>query len=324
MSERIDVIDSHTAGEPTRVVIDGGGNALATALNTDQPLSERLATFRDSLDHYRRAIACEPRGHDVLVGAVLCPPYDPDCSVGVIFFNNVGFLGMCGHGMIGVVRTLIHLGRLGIGHTRIDTPVGTVGVSVNEDGSISIENVSSYRMHQDVSVNVPGLGTVVGDVAWGGNGFFLVKQPTFEISLPRVRDLQRAAADIRDAVRDAGHTIVDHLELFASNTPADADSQNFVLCPGLEYDRSPCGTGTSAKLACLAADGRLAPGDTWRQAGVHGSKFSAHYRWDDESTGRIFPTITGRAYVTGQAQLIFDPEDPFCWGFGGSQSETQQ
>ena len=315
MSDCIPVIDSHTAGEPTRVVIDNGPPL------GDASLTERVDLFRSRFDHFRSAVVQEPRGSDVLVGALLCEPVDDSCDTAVIFFNNVGYLGMCGHGMIGVVETLKHLGRANAGNVRIETPVGIVGATVNDDGSISIENVVSYRTHPGVKLDVPEIGFVVGDVVWGGNVFFLVREPYFEIALSRVRDLQSTAFLIRQAVHAAGHNTVDHVELFAEPSVTDADSRNFVLCPGLEYDRSPCGTGTSAKLACLAADGLLSPGEKWQQEGILGTRFTGTYRWEDQSRGRVIPTITGRAYVTAESNLILSQDDPFRSGIAMEQIE---
>ncbi|MEO1529861.1 MAG: proline racemase family protein [Planctomycetota bacterium] len=305
---RIRVVDSHTAGEPTRVVIESEID-LGTG-----PLRERIARFRDQHDVYRRAIVLEPRGSEVLVGALLCEPHDPECDFGVLFFNNVGYLGMCGHGMVGVVETLQHLGRFERGRTMIDTPVGAVGVERHADGTVTVANVTSYRIAKEVSVSIEGIGRVTGDVAWGGNYFFLVNEPRFEFASHGVRGLQQIAEQIRDAVHDAGHPEVDHVELFAKAPVDGADSQNFVLCPGAEYDRSPCGTGTSAKLACLAADGLLRPGQPWIQAGVLGTTFRASFEWSEEGSGRIDPRINGRAYVTAESTLLLQPEDPFCWG----------
>ena len=307
MTKAIKVIDSHTAGEPTRVVIEGGPD-LGVG-----PLSARVDRFRQNFDHIRAAVVREPRGSDVLVGAMLCPPTDSACDAGVIFFNNVGYLGMCGHGLIGVVETLRFINRVDAASCLIETPVGNVAAMLNDDGSVTIENVSSYRTAKDVSIAVDGIGSVIGDVAWGGNWFYLVRDPVWNIRADGVDQLQRDAAAIRTAINHAGHPEVDHVELFGQ-AGTDADARNFVLCPGLEYDRSPCGTGTSAKLACLAADEKLLPGETWIQKGVLGTCFRASFRWEDEEERTIVPSITGTAFVTGEAALFFDDRDPFCWG----------
>ena len=303
----IHIIDSHTGGEPTRVVLDGipdlGGGSVA----------ERARRFADEFDHYRNAIVCEPRGNDVLVGALLVPPLDAACAAGVIFFNNVGLLGMCGHGTIGLAATLAHLGRIGEGTHRIETVVGEVTATIHGDGTISVENVLSYRKVKAVVVDVPGLGKVTGDVAWAGNWFFLVADHGEELALARTERLTDVAWRIRVAVNEQGFPEIDHVELFGP-AACGGDSRNFVLCPGKAYDRSPCGTGTSAKLACLAADGKLKAGQRWTQESILGSKFSGHFGWHDEAKGIIRPTICGTAYVCAEATLILDERDPFCWG----------
>ncbi len=307
MRSEIHVIDSHTAGEPTRVVIDGGPNL------GEGSLESRVAQFRNEFDHYRTAIVTEPRGSEVLVGALLCSPTDTTCLTGVIFFNNVGYLGMCGHGMIGVVETLKARGQISEGSCRIETPVGVVTAELHRDGSISVSNVESYRVASDVKVDIDDVGTVIGDVVWGGNWFFLAREPRQEISPERVEELMAIAAEIRHAINDAGYPEVDHIELFGEPSHPEADSRNFVLCPGMQYDRSPCGTGTSAKLACLAADGKLRAGQSWVQEGILGTSFVGHFQWSEDSD-RIRPIIRGRAFVTADCRLQFDDEDPFCWG----------
>jgi 4-hydroxyproline epimerase len=306
--KQISIIDSHTGGEPTRLIVDGGPDL------GDGPLSVRLARMRDHHDHIRTGTVCEPRGSDVLVGALLCEPHAPGCAAGVIFFNNVGYLGMCGHGTIGLVASLAHLGRIAAGRHRIDTPVGVVTAELHPDGTVSIDNVPSYRTHKGVDVAVAGHGTVTGDVAWGGNWFFLVERHPSDVTPANIPALTAFAHAVMDALRAQGVTgtdgaTIDHVELFAPSSTAD--SRNFVLCPGKAYDRSPCGTGTSAKLACLAADGKLREGAAWRQESVIGSVFEGRYRWEGEA---IVPTIRGRAWVSGAATLLFDDGDPFAWG----------
>jgi proline racemase len=301
----IRVIDSHTAGEPTRVAVSGGPDLGA------DPLAERVERFRRDFDRYRSAIVNEPRGSDVMVGALLCEPTESRCVTGVLFFNNVGYLGMCGHGTIGVVETLRFLGRISPGAHAIETPVGIVTATLHDDRSVAVENVESYRKARAVSIDVPGHGPVTGDVAWGGNWFFLVGESPIPVTLDRVSDLLAYTSAIRQAVNAQGFPEVDHVELFGPPTVPGARSRNFVLCPGGAYDRSPCGTGTSAKLACLAADGRLAEGETWIQESVIGSVFSASYRRQGD---RIVPTIRGRAYVNAESNQVLDDADPFCWG----------
>ncbi len=320
MSSSLRIIDTHTGGEPTRVVVEGGpdlGNG---------PLAERRDMFRVDFDRYRSAVVNEPRGSDVMVGALLTPPTDPTCCAGVIFFNNVGTLGMCGHGTMGVAAALGHLGRIQAGTHRLETPVGVVTFEYDGRNRVSVENVPSYRRYGEIVFDVPELGRVWGQVAWGGNWFFLVselelqnRRQTPPIALSHAPLLTSLAQAIRRALQDMELTgtddaEIDHIELFGPPSDPKNHSRNFVLCPGGAYDRSPCGTGTSAKLACLAAEGKLKPGEIWRQESILGSVFEARYRWADEEQETIIPTITGTAYVNGEATLIFDPHDPFAWG----------
>ena len=306
--KQIRVIDSHTEGEPTRLVLDG----------FPQPSGETMAHKRDNLrqqhDQWRRACLLEPRGNDVLVGALYTPPVSPDAACGVIFFNNAGYLGMCGHGTIGLVASLHHLGRIAPGEHRIDTPVGQVSATLHADGAVTVANVPSYRYRQQVPVEVPGYGTFLGDIAWGGNWFFLVSEHGQDLQLSNVERLTDFTWKMLRALEDQGihgedGGLIDHIELFADDE--NADSRNFVMCPGKAYDRSPCGTGTSAKLACLAADGKLAEGERWVQASITASQFEGRFEWDGE---RIRPFITGRAYMTADATLLIDEKDPFAWG----------
>jgi len=329
-SRVIRVIDSHTGGEPTRVVIAGGPDLGC------QSVATQLVNLRTYHDDLRRLCIHEPRGGEVWVGALLCQPADPACAVGVIFFNNVGYIGMCGHGTIGLVATLAHLARLGDlgrltqiasdlnlkgdGSTpctlKIETPVGIVEASWLGRGKVAVTNVASRRIAKDVSVEVPGLGVVCGDVAWSGNGFFLVKDWADSITPSNLTRLTSAAKRIRKAINDAGYPEVDHIELFGPPTVPGAHSRNFVLCPGGAFDRSPCGTGTSAKLACLAADGTLKEGEIWVQESIIGTTFEASFQWQDRDAGIIVPTITGTAFITAQSDLMVDPLDPFPSGLG--------
>ncbi|MDQ5849022.1 MAG: proline racemase family protein [Pseudomonadota bacterium] len=305
---KISVIDSHTGGEPTRVVIDGmpdlGGGSLAA----------RRERFAKEFDRYRAACINEPRGSDVVVGALLVDPEDKTCTAGVIFFNNVGVIGMCGHGTIGLMITLAHLGRIKPGEHRIDTPVGQVTATLHPDHHVSVVNVPSWRAHKGVTLEVSGLGRVTGDVAWGGNWFYLVENHGEALSLANVERLTDVSWRIRQALNAQGYPEVDHVELFGPAASPGASARNFVLCPGKAYDRSPCGTGTSAKLACLAADGKLAEGGTWVQESVIGSRFEASYRWLDRASGKVAPRISGTAFITAESTLLLDDRDPFCWG----------
>lgn len=307
----IDVIDSHTEGEPTRIIVAGGPPLGAG------PLTERREKFRAEFDEYRATTVLEPRGSDVLVGGLLCDAHEPGCEVGVIFFNNAGYLGMCGHGMIGFLVTLEFLGRIKPGSYRIDTPVGVVGATLTADSQVSIVNVPAYRLRANVEVDVADYGRVRGDIAWGGNWFFLVKQTPERIALNNVERLSDVTRRIERALHEQGITgkegkRIDHVELFGPGHSTNADSQNFVLCPGGAYDRSPCGTGTSAKLACLAADGDLAPGQIWRQAGILGSVFECSYEAGPGES--VIPRISGRAYICARTRLIVEADDPFAFG----------
>ena len=302
---RIGIVDSHTAGEPTRLVISGGPE-----LGHDD-LPNRTARFRDQFDHYRSAIVNEPHGSDVLVGALLVEPVDTSCAAGVIFFNNVGYLGMCGHGTIGVVASLAHLGRIRVGRHRIETPVGVVTAELREDGSVTIENVPCHVEALDVQIDLPGHGAVLGDVAWGGNWFFLTPAPDIPLDLAHAPELTDYAWHLRQALNSQGYPRVDHIELGGA-ARCGGDARNFVLCPGRAYDRSPCGTGTSAKIACLAARGELQEHEPWIQESVIGSTFSACYRRLDAN--HVLPSVTGHAYVNAESTLIVDRHDPYSWG----------
>lgn len=307
--KRIKVIDSHTGGEPTRLVVDGfpdlGKGSMA----------ERRALLAQRHDDWRAAAVLEPRGSDVVVGALLCKPVDPASAAGVIFFNNTGYLGMCGHGTIGLVASLAHLGLIGPGAHRIETPVGIVTATLHGDGSVSVRNVPAWRHLHQVAVDVPGHGTVRGDVAWGGNWFFLASEHGQRVASDRLEALTAYSVSLREAlaaqgITGAGGAEIDHIELFADDD-GGADSRNFVLCPGKAYDRSPCGTGTSAKIACLAADSKLAPGEVWHQASIIGSRFEASYALED---GQVIPTLRGRAHMSAEATLLIEDGDPFAWG----------
>jgi 4-hydroxyproline epimerase len=310
VSQPTRLIDSHTGGEPTRLVVSGGPDLGRGTM------AERLQQFRTRHDAWRRALMNEPRGSDVLVGALLCEPVDPGCTAGVIFFNNVGYLGMCGHGSIGLVATLAYLGRIQPGAHRIETPVGEITATLHGDGRVSIANVPAWRHATQVPVQV-GAQTLHGDVAWGGNWFFLCEDHGQDLTPDRTVPLTAFSEQVRQALIAQGITgaegaEIDHIELIGPPVDATNHGRSFVLCPGGAYDRSPCGTGTSAKLACLAADGKLAPGALWRQESVIGSVFEGRY-----ATGpahQILPTITGRAYVNLDAQLVIEPGDPFAWG----------
>jgi 4-hydroxyproline epimerase len=318
------VIDSHTGGEPTRVVVSGGpdlGNGL---------LAGRLDRFRNEHDNFRSAVVNEPRGSDVMVGALLCEPLDPSSAAGVIFFNNVGYLGMCGHGTIGLVSTLSFMKKIEPGEHRIETPVGTVSAVLHPSGEVTVNNVASYRLAADVQVDVPRYGKIHGDVAWGGNWFFLVRDNlvrdnlvrdnvrdhSMQLSLKNIEQLTDFTWAIRQALRQqgitgAGNQEIDHIELYGPSDLPSVDSKNFVLCPGKAYDRSPCGTGTSAKLACLYADGKIREGQVWKQESIVGSVFEGIVTVRE---GKVYPSIKGTAFVNADAELVLNSQDPFCMG----------
>ena len=309
----VQAIDSHTEGEPTRVVVSGGpdlGNG---------PIKERLRRFCADFDGFRSGVVCEPRGSEVVVGALLMEPVEPDSAAAVIFFNDVGFLGMCGHGTIGVLTTLAHLNRINPGLHKIETRVGIVQATLHEDRSVTVENVPSYRYRAGVEVTVPGYGAFKGDIAWGGNWFFLVDDAPCELTIAKRYELVTTSVAIRAALHSNGITgkdggYIDHVEFFSAPQNEANSSRNFVLCPGASFDRSPCGTGTSAKMACLFDDGKLAPGVIWRQEGILGTVFQGSVC--EGSHGQVNPSIRGRAWVTGESKLLFACEDPFSEGIG--------
>lgn len=310
------LIDSHTGGEPTRMVYQGFPEL------TGGSVAEKLNDFKQNYDHLRRSIILEPRGSEVMVGALLVPPSDDSAVAGVIFFNNEGYLGMCGHGSIGVIASLAYQGKIGVGEHRLETPVGVVTATLHEDGSCSIRNVPSYRYRKQVAVDVPNLGVIHGDIAWGGNWFFLVNDHGQDLQLDNAKQLTEVSLKIKSALKDQGITgdnggEIDHIELFGDSSIAD--SKSFVLCPGGAYDRSPCGTGTSAKIACLAADDKLKPNVIWRQESIVGSVFLASYEVsgdnDKHENTTIIPTIRGSAHISAETKLVMQADDPFRWGF---------
>ena len=323
LDQRIRIVDTHAGGEPTRIVVAGGPELGSGSM------IDRRRRFATGFDEWRRAIVCEPRGSDVMVGAILTPPERADSIAGVIFFNNVGYLGMCGHGTIGVAIALQNLGRASPGRHALDTPAGQVWFELLDEQRVRVSNVPSYRYRSEVCIELPCGRSVTGDIAWGGNWFYLCGEPDLPITLSNLTELMKLTTDIRQQLAFHGITgrdgaEIDHIELIGPCVISEAaDARNFVLCPGGAYDRSPCGTGTSAKVACLAASGQLEPGQIWRQASVIGSIFEATYehiqplrdRDDDQlPTGAVRVSLVGSAYITAEADLILDPRDPFCMG----------
>ncbi|GAF62729.1 LOW QUALITY PROTEIN: 4-hydroxyproline epimerase [Psychrobacter sp. JCM 18903] len=327
------IIDSHTGGEPTRMVYDGFPDLVGDTIQ------DKLQSFKQNFDHLRQSIILEPRGNDVLVGALLLPASHPKATAGVIFFNNAGYLGMCGHGTIGVIVSLAYQQKISAGVHWLETPVGLVKATLHDDGSCSVQNVPSYRYKKQVEVHVPELGLICGDIAWGGNWFFLVSEHGQDIQANNVEKLTQVTMQIKQALVAANITgenssEIDHIELFADSDDTQVDSKNFVLCPGSAYDRSPCGTGTSAKLACLAADNKLAPEKLWQQQASSAAYLLAVISMylslilisTDLSTRlnnpagaaypaqTIIPTICGHAYVCAETTLMVQEDDPFKWG----------
>ena len=307
--QRIRVIDSHTAGEPTRTVLSGVPDLGVGSV------AEKAQCFSKNYNSLRTAIVCEPRGHEAIVGALLCEPSDPECSVGVIFFNNVKVLGMCGHGTIGLMSTLHHLGRLDLGTHKLETPAGVVTANLLDANTVEFDNVPAWRSQKGITLEVPGVGPVQGDVAYGGNWFFLTSSVNFEVDTKNLNELLSTSKAIKNELQSLGITgddgaEIDHIEIFGVGGKG-ADSRNFVLCPGNQFDRSPCGTGTSAKLACLYEDGNLAEGQTWVQESVLGTRFSGSIR---QAGSELIPTIRGAAFVTSETDLLLNPEDPLVNG----------
>lgn len=306
----ISVVDSHTGGEPTRLIISGGPD-LGTG-----SIAERSDVFASNHENVISAVIGEPRASDVFVGGIVCEPTDDKHTVGVIFFDADGMLRMCGHGTIGLLVSLYHLGRIELGRHLVETPVGTVDATLVDRCTVQLKNVPSWRSQKDVALELPGYGSVVGDVAWGGNWFYLAKECPIDLDVANAPALIEFGLAIRKQLRESGIRGDDgdeirHIEIQGPPTTDGADGRNFVVCPGGAYDRSPCGTGTSAKVACLAADGKLAPGEIWRQESIVGSLFEGSYKMVGEE---LIPTIKGTAFITGELKLLLDPADPFCYG----------
>ncbi|MGE4602154.1 MAG: proline racemase family protein [Planctomycetota bacterium] len=304
-------IDTHTAGEPTRIIIDGFPHLEG----------ESISDCRDVLtrdhDALRAGIVREPRGHEAMVAALLLDSSIEECDAGVIFFNNVGTLGMCGHGAIGVVKALHHMGKIEVGGCTLETPVGVIETTLHPEGDVSVRNVRSYREMADVSVTIQEGIELIGDVAWGGNWFFITESPGVPIEPSRIDQLIDLCCEIRTALKADGVTgtsgaAIDHIEVHQSLPEEQGVGvRSFVLCPGKEWDRSPCGTGTSATLACLHARGQLQEGAPWIQMGVLGTRFSGTFVADGNG---VYPTIRGSAYLSGEGTLHFMEDDPFRHG----------
>jgi len=305
------VIDSHTGGEPTRVIIDGGPD-LGSG-----PISERARLLETKHDKFCRSVLCEPRGYDAMVGALIVTPVEKNCLTGVIFFNTSQNLGMCGHATVGLLVTLYYLGKISVGNYKIETPVGIISAQLHDPNTVSVINVESYRYKKGVSIQVEQYGEITGDIAWGGNWFFLVNNSPISVQFENIDKLLNFTSSIKSALKQQHITApdsseIDHIELFGESLNEKAHSKNFVLCSSGDYDRSPCGTGCSAKLACLAEERLWPENKKWIQEGIIGSLYSTHYSWS--TGGNIIPTITGKAFVTSEATLQFNPLDPYKHG----------
>lgn len=311
----LSVIDSHTGGEPTRTII-GGAPTLSTTT-----IAEQIQELKQEHDWIRTALTHEPRGYEAMVGAILLRPHNPEAVARVVYFNNVGYLGMCGHGTIGLASTLSYLGKISPGEHLLETIAGDVVFTLHEDNRVSFVNVPSYRYQTNVPITTKNFGTVTGDIAFAGNWFYLCADHGLDISLGNLTELDRCCREIRHIIDTQGiggenGGIIDHVELIALPSREDAHAKNYVDCPGGEYDRSPCGTGTSAKIACLAAAGKLEPNQIWRQESVTGSLFEGSYQWQGD---KVIPRIMGEAFVTAETKVIIDPTDPLTFGFSQKQ-----
>ncbi len=311
------VIDSHTGGEPTRVILNGGPDLGSGSL------AERATRLSDENMRFCHSVLAEPRGQPAMVAALLTEPTDPSCVAGAIYFDRNAVLGMCGHGTIGLAVTLFHLGKIGIGEHRIETPAGVIGIDLVDPNTVTVRNVESRRVAKSVEVSVEGLGKVYGDVAYGGNWFFIVEPSPIDVDAVNVPALTKAAITVREAANSIGvggvdAEPIDHVIFQSPHHDPNVHGRNFVLCPDNAYDRSPCGTGCSAILACLAADGRLSFGQEIIQQSIIGSSYRLSY--EAGSKNGVLPSITGSAYVIAESKIVFDEKDPFRHGidFPGS------
>jgi 4-hydroxyproline epimerase len=305
------IVDSHTEGEPTRTIFDAGLDLGSGSL------AEKAEVFEKNYRDFCGSVLKEPRGNDAYVGALVVDSEESDCAAGVIFFNTVQNLGMCGHGTIGLSATMAHMGLIKPGHHKFETPVGKVAINLKTPNRVSVTNIESYRLLKNVLIEIPSYGPLTGDVAWGGNWFFLVKESPIDIKLENLRELTDLSLQIRKALEIKGITgtqgaWIDHIELYGASESTEANSRSFVLVPSGSYDRSPCGTGCSAKMACLAADGAWPAGKIWIQESVIGSTYALVY--EQGQNGRVIVTIEGTAFVTAQVTLIFESQDPFRLG----------
>lgn len=305
------VIDSHTGGMPTRVILNGGPE-LGSG-----PMAERVRCLANNHDAFCKSVLLEPRGQSGMVGALLVAPDDVGCETGVIYFDANAILGMCGHGTIGLGVTLAHLGRIAPGTHKFETPAGIISIDLLDTSTVRVTNIESRQVQEAVSIEIDKYGVFTGDLAYGGNWFFIVDPSPIPVEVANIRVLTDLAIAIREACTAQGVTgengeNVDHVILQGQPDTESVSSRNFVLCPDNEYDRSPCGTGSSARLACLAAAGVLAPGEEIVQQSIIGSTYNMSYQ--PGISGGVIPKLTGQAHVMAESRLIFAQNDPFRMG----------
>jgi 4-hydroxyproline epimerase len=308
------VVDSHTIGEPTRLVLDDAFVA-GLDLGTGSVFSRR-EVFRSRYDDVRRALVTDPRGVEAMVGVILVPPADPTCDLGAFYFNRVGYLDMCGHATIGLAVSLGHTGRITPGPFRMETPAGVVGVEWHGGSDASFQSVTPRRIHRGLSIRCPDGSIVTGDVATSGLWFFICRDHGLPVVPEAIPQLLERSWAIRRSLGAAGVTgdtgeVIDHIVLMGPPLDPANSARNFVLCPDGAFDRSPCGTATSALVGCLHEDVQLAEGAVWRQESILGGLYEASVR---TQAGVLVPTVRGRAWITAEATLQFSADDPYRAG----------
>ena len=314
LPERLRVIDSHTIGEPTRVVLD---ESLVAGLDLGGgSVRDRRDQFRDRCDHVRSALVGDPRGTTAMVGVILVPPADPTCRFGAFYVNRVGYLDMCGHATIGLAVTLGARGIIEPGDFRLESPAGVVGVTWHGGGEAAFECVPPRRIAQNLALACDDGSQVTGDVATSGLWFYLCRDHGILVEPTAIPALTARAWSIRRALEARGISgdggeVIDHVVLLGPPRDPGNDGRAFVLCPDGAFDRSPCGTGTSALVGCLFEDGILTAGRTWRQESVLGGVYEASIRRERDI---LVPTVRGRAWLTAETTLHFAGDDPYRTG----------
>jgi len=324
-----DAVDSHTEGMPARVIVGGVGEVPGATM-----MDKRLH-FIEHMDDVRRLLMLEPRGHSAMSGAILQPPTRDDADWGVIYIEVSGCLPMCGHGTIGVATVLVETGRVEVTEPvttiRLDTPAGLVVAEVAVDAglarSVTIRNVPSFSHGLDLSADVPGIGRVPYDMAFGGNFYAMVDAEGLGVEFSRDNgdEILRRGMQLMAAINETDSPVhpadpairgCKHVQVVAPGSDAKHSRHAMVISPGW-FDRSPCGTGTSARMAQLHARGLMGPGDELVNESFIGTHFIGRIVEETEVAGRpaIVPTITGRAWITGTAQYVLSDDDPFPEGF---------